>query len=177
MSCPFRLPDRCEPSNYGEVQYDVREKSFTARLAARVTNGYLRAQDEGTYPAVLVVHGGAWRLGQSHPITWLCDRVIPNGFVCFAIDYRLAPKHKFPAQIEDCGTAVKWIRKTARSTKLTPPSLVRSVIQPEDIWSPSWPREAPCNRMEISTRESSAASPVVHHRLSLSRSGNGPNTG
>ena len=43
-----------------------------------------------------------------------------RGFSCFAIDYRLAPKHKSPAQIEDCRDAVRWIRQHASRYKTDP---------------------------------------------------------
>ena len=65
-------------------------------------------------PAVLVVHGGAWRMGNRKQLQGYARALAKKGFVCFAIDYRLAPRHKFPAQIEDCRSAVQWIRRNAR---------------------------------------------------------------
>ena len=73
---------------------------------------------EGQYPAVLVIHGGAWRFGDRKQLSNYAQSLAEKGFSCFAIDYRLAPKHKFPAQIEDCRTAVKWIRKNANQYKV-----------------------------------------------------------
>lgn len=64
-------------------------------------------------PAVLVVHGGAWRMGNRKQLQGYARALAKKGFVCFAIDYRLAPKHKFPAQIDDCRAAVQWIRRNA----------------------------------------------------------------
>jgi acetyl esterase/lipase len=40
-----------------------------------------------------------------------------------SINYRLAPKHKFPAQIEDCREALLWIRKNAKQHKIDPTRL------------------------------------------------------
>ena len=73
---------------------------------------------EGQYPAVLVIHGGAWRFGDRKQLSNYAQSLAEKGFSCFAIDYRLAPKHKFPAQIQDCRTAVKWIRKNANQYKV-----------------------------------------------------------
>lgn len=67
----------------------------------------------GPHPAVLVVHGGAWRSGSRRQLAFYATKLVRAGFCCFAIDYRLAPKHKFPAQIEDCRRAVRWIRTHA----------------------------------------------------------------
>lgn len=71
----------------------------------------------GKYPAILVIHGGAWRRGNRKQLGGYAQALAEKGFCCFAIDYRLAPKHKFPAQIEDCRAAVKWIRENADQYK------------------------------------------------------------
>ncbi|MDD5493499.1 MAG: alpha/beta hydrolase fold domain-containing protein, partial [Dehalococcoidia bacterium] len=63
-------------------------------------------------PAILYVHGGAWmkgskELGKSNmDVQGLLDR----GFLVASINYRLAPKYKFPAQIEDVKCAVRYLR-------------------------------------------------------------------
>ena len=67
-------------------------------------------ESKETHPAVLVVHGGAWKMGNRRQLRGYAVELAERGFVCFAIDYRLAPDHKFPAQIDDCRSALKWIR-------------------------------------------------------------------
>ncbi len=69
---------------------------------------------------VLVVHGGAWRSGSRTQLTMYAKSLARRGFACFSIDYRLAPKHKSPAQIEDCRDAVRWIRQHAAKHKTDP---------------------------------------------------------
>lgn len=75
---------------------------------------------EGNRPAILVVHGGAWRMGDRKQLRSYAEALTRRGFVCFAIDYRLAPKYKFPAQIDDCRSAVKWIRSHAKKYNVDP---------------------------------------------------------
>lgn len=77
-------------------------------------------KSSGDHPAILVVHGGAWRSGNRKQLAAYAAMLAERGYVCFAIDYRLAPKYKFPAQIEDCRAAVKWIRKNASKYKVDP---------------------------------------------------------
>lgn len=74
----------------------------------------------GVHPAVLVVHGGAWRSGNRKQLQGYATALAKRGCVCFAIDYRLAPKDQFPAQIEDCRTAVKWVRENAKTYSIDP---------------------------------------------------------
>ena len=84
------------------------------RLNAFVPKG------DGPFPAVLVVHGGAWRAGSRTQLTMYAKSLARRGFSCFSIDYRLASKHKSPAQIEDCRDAVRWIRQHAASYRSDP---------------------------------------------------------
>jgi acetyl esterase/lipase len=97
-----------------ELEVEIREKIVYSKvddrellLDAFVPNG------EGKRPGVLVVHGGAWKSGNRLQLRTYANSLAKRGIVCFAIDYRLAPKHKFPAQIEDCRAAIKWIRANA----------------------------------------------------------------
>ncbi|MDZ4657766.1 MAG: alpha/beta hydrolase [Bythopirellula sp.] len=74
----------------------------------------------GPHPGVLVVHGGAWAMGTRAQLSGVAQRLAQQGFSAVAISYRLAPKSKFPAQIEDCKTAVRWMREHAADLKLDP---------------------------------------------------------
>ena len=77
-------------------------------------------QGNGPFPAILVVHGGAWRLGSKGQLAIYAKSLAKRGYTCFAINYRLAPKHKSPSQTEDCRDAVRWIRKNASKYKVDP---------------------------------------------------------
>ncbi len=64
-------------------------------------------------PVVVWIHGGAWREGDKDkcPAVPLLDR----GFVVVSINYRLTNEAIFPAQIQDCKAAIRWLRaSTAR---------------------------------------------------------------
>jgi acetyl esterase/lipase len=73
---------------------------------------------KGNHPAVLVVHGGAWRSGNRMQLRTYATMLANMGHSCFCIDYRLAPDHKFPAQIDDCRTALKWIRENSATYRV-----------------------------------------------------------
>ncbi|KAL1965460.1 hypothetical protein VTN77DRAFT_5716 [Rasamsonia byssochlamydoides] len=61
-------------------------------------------------PGIFYVHGGGLCagnrfLGISHALEW----VDAFGAVCVTMEYRLAPEHPQPAQVEDCYAALKWM--------------------------------------------------------------------
>src|SRR2546422_2554034 len=66
-------------------------------------------------PAVAYCHGGGWGEGDLATHHGLCARLAKHaGVLVVAIDYRLAPEHKFPAAVEDCLAAYCWLRTKGR---------------------------------------------------------------
>ena len=66
-------------------------------------------------PAVVYVHGGAWCNGDKGNLVWPegLQELITRGYLVSAINYRLAPHYKFPAQIEDVKCAIRFLRTKA----------------------------------------------------------------
>ncbi|MGK5093295.1 alpha/beta hydrolase [Deltaproteobacteria bacterium TL4] len=63
-------------------------------------------------PVLIYFHGGGWTVGDLDTHDGLCRLFAEEGrFVVVAVDYRLAPEHKFPAALEDAYTAYLWIRR------------------------------------------------------------------
>lgn len=75
---------------------------------------------DGPFPGVLVVHGGAWTVGSKGRMKRISTLLAERGYVAVAIDYRLAPKHKFPAQLDDCRAAIGWMRDHAAEYRIDP---------------------------------------------------------
>jgi acetyl esterase/lipase len=74
----------------------------------------------GPFPGVIVVHGGAWRMGNRAQLAGVAQMIAAKGMTAVAISYRLAPQDKFPAQIDDCKEAVRWMRANASKWKIDP---------------------------------------------------------
>lgn len=59
---------------------------------------------------LLYIHGGAWTMGWYEPHRWLVSHLArATGRRALALDYRLAPEHPFPAALEDCLVAYRWL--------------------------------------------------------------------
>jgi acetyl esterase/lipase len=71
-------------------------------------------------PAVIVIHGGAWRGGDKKDMRILAESLAQRGYVVAVINYRLAPKWNYPAQLDDCQRAVRWLRKNAKEFRVDP---------------------------------------------------------
>ncbi len=66
-------------------------------------------------PAIVVIHGGGWLAGKRQDMTSVAEEVAARGYVAATISYRLAPKHRFPAQVEDSKCAVRYLPRTPRN--------------------------------------------------------------
>lgn len=86
----------------------------------RLTLDVYVPEGAGPYPAILAVHGGAWRSGSK--LIWFrhARKLARAGFVVVAINYRKAPAFQFPAQLYDCKAAVRWMRKNGKQYKIDP---------------------------------------------------------
>jgi len=82
-------------------------------------DAYLPA-DDGLHPALLLVHGGAWIHGGRGDMRTFGELYAKAGYACFSLDYRLAPRARWPAQIDDCLYAVQWVRSQAARYRVDP---------------------------------------------------------
>lgn len=71
-------------------------------------------------PAVLVIHGGGWQGGNKDIHLREVRQLAERGYVAVSVGYRLAPRHHFPAAIEDCKCAVRWLRAHAAEWEVDP---------------------------------------------------------
>ena len=71
-------------------------------------------------PVILFLHGGGWRVGDKREAEKVVDSVTIAGYALASVDYRLSGEAIFPAQIQDCKTAVRWLRANAGKYNLDP---------------------------------------------------------
>jgi alpha-L-fucosidase 2 len=72
----------------------------------------------GPFPMAIIVHGGGWSSGdKERDITPIFDPLTAAHFTWFSINYREAPKNKWPAGFQDVQTAIRWVKAHASDYK------------------------------------------------------------
>jgi acetyl esterase/lipase len=86
--------------------------------AAHLLDLYLPESGGNNVPLVIFVHGGGWHSGSKDgcPAKFLAD----HGYAVASINYRLVPEAVFPAQLEDCRAALKFLREHAVDYNIKP---------------------------------------------------------
>lgn len=79
----------------------------------------------GAVPAVVYVHGGGWTGGDSSfapdsLVGQVATAIEAKGWVVVSINYRLAPRFKWPAQIDDARCAIRFLRANAAALHIDP---------------------------------------------------------
>ncbi|MFT5300715.1 MAG: arylsulfatase A [Mariniblastus sp.] len=67
----------------------------------------------GELPAIVCIHGGGWAKGSKINHRKVAQALAAQGFVTASISYRLSGEAPFPAQIQDCKAAVRYLRANA----------------------------------------------------------------
>lgn len=102
-----------------DIEYGIAAGE-SLRLDASVPDG------PGPWPAVILVHGGGWTAGDKSGgpkkgyMAPMQEPLTKAGFAWFSINYRLAPKYRYPACLEDVETAIRWVKAHAAQYHLDP---------------------------------------------------------
>ena len=64
-------------------------------------------------PVIVSVHGGGWVYGDKERYQYYCMSLVEHGFAVVNFTYRLAPEHKFPAQLQDVDLVFHWLLRHA----------------------------------------------------------------
>jgi acetyl esterase/lipase len=120
----------------------------------------LPARGDGPFPAVLVIHGGAWRGGDKASNRPILVEMARRGYVAASPQYRFCPKDLFPAQVHDVKAAVRWLKSHATEYRLDPArvgatgfsagghlALMLGVTDPDDDLEGDVPADAPDSRI------------------------------
>jgi acetyl esterase/lipase len=86
---------------------------------ANLLDIYLPEKVDKPVPVVVWVHGGGWANGDKSPSKQFLQ-LLPHGFAVASINYRLSGEAPFPAQIDDCKGAIRYLRAHAKEFQIDP---------------------------------------------------------
>jgi acetyl esterase/lipase len=88
----------------------IRGIPFASPEGIRLTLDVYRPVTAAPHASIVQIYGGAWQGGAPGDDPGFATYLAARGYVVFAIDYRHAPRWRWPAQIEDVRGAIGWIR-------------------------------------------------------------------
>ena len=71
-------------------------------------------------PAIIFIHGGAWKGGKRGDMKFYCVKFAEKGYVTATVTYRLTGEAPFPAAVHDVKCAVRWLRANAAKYQVDP---------------------------------------------------------
>jgi acetyl esterase len=75
---------------------------------------------DGPFPAVVMVHGGAWTSSNRGATADLCRMLCDAGVVVLAVDFRMPPVAIYPGAADDVRTAIRWLKEHAAQVHSLP---------------------------------------------------------
>jgi acetyl esterase/lipase len=98
----------------------VEYKTFTYNTDKNtlLSLDFYPAITDGKRPCIIVVHGGSWSSGDSKQLPELNSYLATAGYNVAAINYRMAPKYKTPAPIENIHEVFTYLKKHAEELKI-----------------------------------------------------------
>jgi len=93
--------------------------SYASTSSAQKMDIYL-PEGTGPFPIVVLIHGGAFMMGDKSGEASNAAALVAKGIAAASINYRLSGEAKYPAQIQDCKAAVRFLRANATKYNLNP---------------------------------------------------------
>ncbi len=105
---------------------EYKDVVFAERPDGNLTLDAYVPDKPGPHPTAIIVHGGGWVRGDKRTyVPPLFPVFSGSGYAWFSIDYRLAPKHRFPDPVVDVEDAIRWVKANAAKYNL---DLLRLVL-------------------------------------------------
>ena len=116
-----KQPPKAAPLAASDVEL-IRDVEF-GKGGSRTLHMHIarpKGEIKNPLPAIVFVHGGAWRGGHRNAGLPFATGFAQQGFIGATIEYRFSQEAKFPAQIEDCKCAIRFLREHAAEYHIDP---------------------------------------------------------
>ena len=97
----------------------LKDVAYASTSSAQKMDIYVPA-GTGPFPAVVLIHGGAFKAGNKEMEASNAALLVANGYVAISINYRLSGEAVFPAGVHDAKAAVRFVRANASTYKINP---------------------------------------------------------
>ena len=109
----------CVPAARADVSVPPVSVQYTESRPKEMMDIYVPTA-AGALPVVVYIHGGGWMSGSRAPAQGPADHFNGQGYVFCSIDYRFSAEAPYPAQIEDCKCAIRFLRANAAKYHIDP---------------------------------------------------------
>jgi acetyl esterase/lipase len=92
---------------------EVRDLAYREAEDGPLLARLYQPKGAGPFPALIEVHGGAWAAGDRLNNAPLDEALAKSGIVVLAVDFRMPPRHRYPASIADIHYATRWLKAHA----------------------------------------------------------------
>jgi acetyl esterase/lipase len=115
-------PVGLSPSEYqSRIQRKKLDIPYANLSPAQKLDIYLPEGDQGPFPVIVSIHGGAFMFGDKSDMQVLpMLEGVNRGYAVVSINYRMSGEAKFPALVHDVKAAIRWIRANARKWGFDP---------------------------------------------------------
>jgi acetyl esterase/lipase len=97
----------------------LNDVAYASTSSAQKMDIYIPA-GVGPFPAVILIHGGAFKAGDKAMEVTNAAKLVANGYVAISINYRLSGEAVFPAGVHDAKAAVRFARANASTYRINP---------------------------------------------------------
>lgn len=101
------------------IRRQYRDVPYAGLSAAQKMDIFV-PEGTGPFPAVVLIHGGAFRMGDKSMNYEEARTLVAHGFAAVTINYRLSGEAKFPAAVQDCKAALRYLRAHAATYSIAP---------------------------------------------------------
>lgn len=112
---------RVRPPGVDVRSYDIAGAAGAPEISLRLYRPDVGTEMATTLPVWIYVHGGGMVLGDLASSDLAAAQLAADsGCAILSVDYRLAPEHRFPCQVDDCEAAFRWLHDRAEDLRLDP---------------------------------------------------------
>jgi acetyl esterase/lipase len=109
---PIEIGEFFRPAEAGDARV-VRGIEFAKPDAVPLKLDVYRPRTSGRFPVLVQIYGGGWQNGSPASDEWFARYFASRGYVVVAIDYRHAPTWRWPEQLEDVRSGLRWVAEHA----------------------------------------------------------------